>query len=312
MDTLSSWIGQYGLKEEEEGMYWGSAQGFPLVLSSTLQGQKIILKTWVYEPDQKGGLIEKLEEFKKTKDGLDYQIPMEQLTMSFSHTPANSKLLGELLEYLNTEKLQTCCHECGLRGQHPYFKRGQEIFPLCPDCEEKMGKALDQAQAEKANIPLKTIQGLAGAILGAIVGSLLWTVIGALGYIASLAGLAIAFTSYWGYTKFGGPKTKASVAIIIGTTLLGVLIGVVNVVVLSWFDAYQSADYSVTLWNIYYVLPDIFSIEEEVQAALSDSALGILFAAIGTYQFLKRINTSESAKIPTLVRLSSQNLLDRY
>lgn len=75
---------------------------------------------------------------------------------------------------------------------------------------------IGEVQDVKSNVLLGTI----GAILGAILGATVWVLIYQLGYVASIAGLAIIMGSYKGYTLFSRRKEKKAAVIAIIASIL--------------------------------------------------------------------------------------------
>lgn len=104
------------------------------------------------------------------------------------------------------------------------------------------------------------ITGMVGALLGSLVGGVLWVAIYKLGYIAGLAGLVCTVLALKGYEKFGGtPDRKgviACLAVVLATMLLAHR--------LSWaWEAYDVlAEYGVTFRECFAELDEIIRASE--------------------------------------------------
>ena len=67
------------------------------------------------------------------------------------------------------------------------------------------------------------IQGAVGSLVGALLGSVIWFLIGMVGFYASIAGYAIAFCAFKGYQLMKGKLTRVAVVINIVAMLIAFL-----------------------------------------------------------------------------------------
>lgn len=72
---------------------------------------------------------------------------------------------------------------------------------------------------KKENLPL----GLIGAVIGILLGSVLWVLIGQIGFIAGIAGYAIVFCGMKGYQLLGKKLSKTGIIICIVLSFLAII-----------------------------------------------------------------------------------------
>ena len=119
--------------------------------------------------------------------------------------------------------------------------------------------------------------GFLGSVLGALVGSVLWIIIGLLGFIASIAGAAISYCAFKGYSLFKGKLTKKGIVLNIVAIIIAFVFAQYIGLYFDFKEAIAGADFGLYLM----FTPVLFSDSEFLLGLLPNLGLGILFIALG-------------------------------
>ncbi len=135
---------------------------------------------------------------------------------------------------------------------------------------------------KKENLPL----GLIGAVIGILLGSVLWVLIGQIGFIAGIAGYAIVFCGMKGYQLLGKKLSKTGIII---CSVLSFLAIIGAEVVSLGITAYRelSEYYSLTLGESFSLLPELLKEPELVGAVAKDLAIGYILSIWASYSSVK-------------------------
>ncbi len=136
---------------------------------------------------------------------------------------------------------------------------------------------ISDGQEQRDNLPLGTI----GALLGVLLGMVLWVVIGQIGFIAGIAGYAIVFCSMKGYEMLGKGLSKAGIVICIILSFLAVIAAeVVSLGVTAYIELGPNA--------IFY-LPELLQEPELITVIVKDLVIGYALSIWASYSFIKSI-----------------------
>ena len=134
------------------------------------------------------------------------------------------------------------------------------------------------------------IGGIVGALIGAAIGAVAWTLVGMLGYIASIVGFVIAFLADKGYDLLKGRQGVIKMIVLIVCVVLAVAAGTLGTYVWSIHDAYTE-QYN-ALSDLEKKYGDIMTESEYMQELLSDSEvqgemvkdslMGLVFGILGS------------------------------
>jgi len=127
------------------------------------------------------------------------------------------------------------------------------------------------------------LQGALGSLIGAFAGSVLWFLIGMVGFYASIAGYAIAFCAFKGYKYMKGRFTRVAIVI----NIVAMLIAFLTVIYLSYFYQIHKTypEISFSVFNM--IFPGLLRDSEVLKEVLRDLALGLLFMGLGSYRVIK-------------------------
>ena len=135
---------------------------------------------------------------------------------------------------------------------------------------------------KKENLPL----GLIGAVIGILLGSVLWVLIGQIGFIAGIAGYAIVFCGMKGYQLLGNKLSKTGIIICIVLSFLAIIgAEVVSLGITAYREL--SEYYSLTLGESFSLLPELLKEPELVGAVAKDLAIGYILSIWASYSSVK-------------------------
>lgn len=88
--------------------------------------------------------------------------------------------------------------------------------------------------------PANPVMGILGAILFSLIGCAVWILIGKLGYISYLGGVAMAFSTIFGYQLFG--KKYDALGFIVSIVIVLLMVFLSNMVIMAW-EMYGDPDF---------------------------------------------------------------------
>ncbi|MBE5786200.1 MAG: hypothetical protein E7324_01520 [Clostridiales bacterium] len=167
------------------------------------------------------------------------------------------------------------------------------VLPFHLQCLEDVERKVDAMISEQKPAPF--LLPILGAVSGAIVGAVLWVLVGMLGYIAALVGTVSAFLSFKAYTLLGGKPGKPLLFTLILCMILTVCLGTLGGLVWDIHTLWTENNYAAMTAHLSYtegqfildMLPVVWQDEEVRSTIFSDAGLGLFFAALGCYGILR-------------------------
>lgn len=178
--------------------------------------------------------------------------------------------------------VRNCCAHC--KNIVPLRAAAVDHAPLliCDGCLSRMEGRADSEQARRENLPL----GLVGAVLGVLLGSVLWIVIGEIGFIAGIAGYAIVFCGMKGYQLLGGKISKAGIAVCVILSFLVIAGAELVSLGLAIYREF-GAEYAITLGDAFRVIPDFLKEPEVAGGVMKDLVFGYGLAIWASYSGIR-------------------------
>lgn len=194
------------------------------------------------------------------------------------------KLLEEFASAFPSMGLQSACFNCGKEGRHPVYRVGIVTVEACLSCITELETAFAE-ERETLQVNGSYATGAIGAVLGALLGSVVWLIISYFGFIASFAGFAIAYASAYGYRLFRGKVGKGMPAILIASVLFAIFAA--NTVEIAY--GLYASEIGLTAVEALTIAPRAFFDNElfyvgEVWASMG---LGLLFGIMGSYNIIR-------------------------
>lgn len=180
------------------------------------------------------------------------------------------------------------CPHCGQPLENgERIKLHENVYIMHSQCVEEL---VSQAQSEedKAEETGSTGLGLIGALLGGIVGSIPWAFVSYFGWFSAWLGFLIAICASKGYDMFKGKQSRAKMAIVAVSTVVGVLFAEVAMVTFDIIDQYQMGlGEALDLF-----LQNLLFNPEFVRVIVGEVLFGLLFAVLGMIGVIKSIKDS--------------------
>lgn len=162
--------------------------------------------------------------------------------------------------------------------------KGQAQFITTNSLEElRIENSNDSAIKNEENVA----KGIIGGILGSLVGVLAIVLIGQMGYIAVISGIAMGVCTIWGYNKLSGGISKKGIIISIIIMVIMTYVGVrlsVAITINNELSKFAETDFMEIFGNV----SNIVKLDSELQSAyIRDILLTYVFTAFGVYGIIK-------------------------
>lgn len=235
------------------------------------------------EMERKGDLINFLDDAKEKNMICSYEITEGILSFDYNLESFPSEL-ASFMDGLKTilvklEVKQECIH-CAKTENLSLYVNSSSPCILCDECASSLENQIDAIN----NAKNKYLPGFIASLFGAIAGSVVWILIGIIGWYASAAGYIIAFAAFWAYRKAGGKLTKTGVIINIICVILGLLFAEYAGIVIALAREYPDGN----LLGYMIVAPTLFFIPEFAKHEFISFGIGALFAFLGCNQLIRQ------------------------
>lgn len=150
---------------------------------------------------------------------------------------------------------------------------------------------IEHAKGLEQNLEENTgsyLSGFAGALVGSVLGGIVWAVVLNFGYVASVIGYLIGWLAEKGYTLLKGKNGKGKIVILIFMAVLGVAIGTIGAQIIEMIKLISSGEMPGLLYSdIPMWLTELLKDSEYFGYIIKDFGLGLLFACLGCFSFLR-------------------------
>lgn len=199
-----------------------------------------------------------------------------------------------IIDYLANNRYVSGCMQCGTQYSQVdcYNINGAHSY-LCSDCAGKIEGALFDRKQDILSKKSNLIQGVVGALLGSLIGCVVYFLIWQIGYVAAIAGLITAVCTFKGYEMFGGviDKKGAFACIIV------ILFSVFFANQLVWaYEAYSVLkEYDVSFFDCFRAVKDIVSESSELTGQYyGNLVMAYLMTALGSYRSIVNVLKSST------------------
>ena len=302
---LQALASDWGFNTDQQ--IWGENHGYMMAVED---GRGVKLMTVAYSSltdEQRGALERFMDESKAIYAVQNYAVGEKMLAVQIKDSGVSGKVGVQrvidfwqaLLPVLNEKDVHGAkyCAICGEGIDGALDSNTVRINQMvarahhaCVDqIQQEAETANDAFHSEKKNY----IAGFFGALVGALVATIPWILVQHFtGFLASALGLLIGMGAYKGYKIFGGKDGKATVWMIIFSTVVAVaftqiaMLGIVMV------------ENNIPL--LYENFAKLLSYKELTDAMLGDLAIGYLMAGIGIFATAKKIHRSGKGCAPSV------------
>ena len=243
-------------------------------------------------------LKENKKKFKANKAAMaDDVIYLILTSATFVKADVVINFLNEFSEFLVENGYTSSCTFCSSSENIGYTFMNEQVREVCPECHEKLSGAVENLKEERQTSG-SYLKGAIGAAIGGVIGIIPWVLLGMLGYIAGISGLAMAYLSYKGYFLLKGKVGKGMVWILILVLVVFTYIGVLFSLGVNIIQEYnlRLADLDIGAFIISMLGAPFDSYMFNTGAVWGQLALGWFFAGLGSFGILRKAGKESSSK----------------
>lgn len=130
--------------------------------------------------------------------------------------------------------------------------------------------------------------GIVGAMIGALLGSVLWILLGQVGFIAGIAGYAIVFGSVKGYRLLGRHVSRKGIVICVIFSLVMIFAAEYTSTGFAIYQAFKE-DYYITILDAMKSVPEFLKESEVRNELLKNLSVGYGLAVWASFSFVKNL-----------------------
>lgn len=291
---LSNFAAQNGLSwDAKRGAAYGMLQEYRITALYLASKQYLVnMNVHVEEPERVAELAAYLNGLLSTYPALNHaNYQNNTITISVKSEGAQdvdtlSRLLQEIAGHCRYNNYANCCKQCGSTESLSIYGVGGQCETLCSDCFDKYAAGLAQASAQKKDNP---VAGVAGALLGSLIGVVLWVAVYQIGFIAGIVGFVMAVCCIGGYQKFSGKLTKTGLILSIVIAIVMLFAAEYISVGIEIYTVFKEYDVSFTIISGLRAVPTFLGESEILSAMLKDLAIGYVLMAISSVGYIRNV-----------------------
>lgn len=269
--------------------YIGKVNNYFFSIKDNQASEDLLYVTISIAPSESKNILFKyLDDLQKDNKIDDYELTKNEIKIALVEDSIYTIdiFLSNLSKVLEEIEAKNICNFCENTENIDLYVSSKVHSFLCQSCGEKL---LTDLQEEK-NIKPKYLLGFFASLVGALIGSVVWVVLGMLGFIASLAGYAIAYGAFYAYKKVNSKYTKLAIILNVVAIIIAFLFAQYSGIVFEVLREYK-AD-GITFSDAILYTNYLFTNKEFIVALLPDFGFGILFAFLGSFRTIKDNYTS--------------------
>ena len=268
----------------------GTCKGFYVTINTTKNGM-FNLKISAHSENDPGNAA--LRDFVESRTSAAKQIQSVSVTnnhvaLVMTRTALAKKIPAHvneavmpIIQYLANNYYESGCMRCGTQSaQIDCYDINGEHHYLCGDCVGKVEEELMERQQDILSNKSKLIPGIVGALLGSLLGCVVYFLIWQLGYIAAVAGLVTAVCAFKGYEMLGGALDKKGVFVSVIVVILATFFA--NQLVWA-YDAYSVfKEEGVTFFECYRAIGPLITELDLTREYYGNLAVAYLMTILGS------------------------------
>lgn len=296
---LKKYAAENGLKLSS-GLAYGRLRDYAATMFEGSGYKALIITTRFADAMQKQQLMNLLNEHNLMKEFRvqKLEFTFDAVEIIFHDNPGTMKKLAAFVDFFMPLLAEygaspaNYCTKCGMDLMTDNWKLINGIaYNLHPGCAEKIiAEVEDEKQAEKEEKKGSYFGGLIGALLGGLIGAIPWAIVLWFGYMASIIGIVIGWLAERGYRLLGGKNGKGKIVILALAAIVGVVVGTFAADYITLAQMISAGEITgVAMGDIFYIIIGLLVEDAEyMRITLSNIGLGLLFAFLGEWFFLKR------------------------
>lgn len=237
---------------------------------------ELVISVNFAQNENKGRLFEYFDTLEKDEIISSYGMEENVIKVTFLENGKEKldNLLNNISSNFDSINLECKCNNCSNTQDLNYYCYTNRYMLLCSNCAGELQKKIEEDKKRSGNY----VKGFFASLIGALIGSIAWILIGCLGFIASIAGAAISYGAFKGYNMAKGKISKTGVVINVITIIIAFLFANYAGIFIQFMKEVEDGNL------LYFILvtPYLFSDAEFLGAVLKDLLLGILFAFLGS------------------------------
>ncbi len=296
---LKKFAAENGLKVSN-GVAYGKLRNFAATMFEGSGFKAIIITTRFFDVEKKQQLMNVVNEHNLMKEFRvqKLEFTFDAVLITFHDNPGTMKKISAFVDFFMPLLSEyeaspaNVCTQCGMEISADNWMLINGIaYNLHPACAEKISvEAENEAAAAKVENKGSYVAGLIGAIIGGLIGAVVWAIVLYMGYMASIVGIVIGWLAERFYRLLGGKNGKGKVVILAFAAIVGVVIGTFAsdyFTVAQMINAGELPGFEMR--DIFYIISVLLAEDAEyLRITLSNIGLGLLFAFLGEWIFLKR------------------------
>ena len=216
------------------------------------------------------------------------------------------EFVADFSGFLTGAGYRSGCAMCAKDENLGYTLQNGQILEICNSCHIAFESRMDEEKQTRVETG-SYAKGVAGAVIGGILGIIPWALFGALGYIAAASGFLMAFLSLKGYRLFKGKIGKGMVPIIIAVLIVFTYAAIIVNQTIADYGAYPGDKSGVSIPALFVselaapfssrdIIVGDYLLTPDTRAAWGQIAMGWFFAGLGSFFFLRDVFRISSGK----------------
>ena len=284
---------QHGFKIDKKGKFFYEIyKGFHMfiLLNEPDRTNAVIMSVKSENFENEAAFQSFLEQYCQKEKKMKYFTYINQkLNTHFKLNSFDSILqfVEECTDFLKQHNFSNCCSDCFTKDFLADYKLNGIPATLCTNCFDRI-KHTDIYKHEENQKEIKPHLGIIGALIGSFIGVLIWIIVYHLGYIAGIAGFAIAALAIKGYEKLSGGIDKLGAVICLIITIFMVFLAQYSAIAFELYLEYNQYIGTISLIESFIGVSQILMLEDFAGQFVMDLIMGYAFTAVASFSLLKR------------------------
>lgn len=302
---LKKLAAEYGMKVDK-GVAYGSLQGFAATMSEGAGWKEVIFAVNFTDPAQRAAFMEAANQVdvQKTYRVRRMSMAPNAIQVVFHDTVGTMKKIREFLQWLlpllqeHGATAWNVCAECGSEVAEGKWMLIEGVaYYMHGACAQKTARDIESDNERRVQEDTGSyVRGAFGALVGALLGGVVWALVLMMGYVASIVGLLVGWLSDRGYRLLKGKNGKGKIAILIVSIVFGVVVGTIGADVITLLQMIGNGELpGIAAGDIPVLLMAMLAEDAEYRSfVLRNIGTGLLFAGLGVYWLVIRTNKEVS------------------
>lgn len=293
LEDLSINCGLTYVQEPEVAAY-GVFANFGLVVKYLASEHQYILLVSARPTSNEGvnAMIASLNQFvndrKKTinhSSYLDMVVTISVRDMGNKTFPVLKEAVEASTYFCNQYGFVPACKYCGNQTDLGFFAVGGDVDTMCTACFNNRQMQISNKAMTEANKRFNLPLGILGAVLGALVGGIVWIITYQMGFLLFITGAIIVFFSCLLLEKMGGKFTAGGLVTALIISFAMIFIAEYLAVGISCYM--EVSKYGISMGQTFSLMWDVIAEDSEARAELiSDLVFGVVSYAIAAVIFV--------------------------